>query len=149
MGPTVLVGAIILWIVPTFVGHALGRPRRRWGAAYGLCLGWLGVLILALLPPLPELSTAAQLARLERQRGQLRADYVLKEQARLQAELATATRECPFCKEEMRRDATVCRHCGRDSEAWIYEDGRWRARSGDVWYALVESRGEWEPFQTA
>jgi type VI protein secretion system component VasK len=145
----VLVAAIVLWVVPTFAAHGLGKPRRRWGALYGLFLGWLGVIIVALLPALPELSTAEQLARLERRRGQLRPDYVAREQARLRAELATATRECPFCKEAMRRDASVCRHCRHDSDAWIYEDGRWRARSGDAWFALVEASGEWEPLGAA
>jgi len=148
MGPTVVVAAIILWIVPTFVAQAIGKPLRRSGAAYGLLLGWLGVVILVLLPALPELSAAEQLARLERRRGQLRPEYIAKEQMRLRAALATATRECPFCKEEMRRDASVCPHCRRDSEAWIYEEGQWRARSGNAWFALVESRGEWEPLQT-
>jgi len=148
MSTAVVVVAIILWVVPAFVGHAIGKPRRRSGAAYGFLLGWLGVIILLLLPALPELSTAEQLARLERQRGQLRPEYIAKEQARLRAALATATRECPFCKQEMRRDASVCPHCRHDSEAWIYADGQWRARSGKVWFALVESRGEWEPLQT-
>jgi hypothetical protein len=148
MGPAVVVAAIILWIVPIFVGHGIGKPRRRSGAAYGLFLGWLGVVILVLLPTLPEISTAEQLARLERRRGQLRPEYIATERARLRAALATATRECPFCKEKMRRDASVCRHCRHDSEAWIYEDGQWRARSGKMWFALVESRGEWEPLRT-
>ena len=148
MGLGVLAGAIILWIVPAFVAYGLGKPRRRWGAAYGLCLGWLGVIIVALLPPVPERSVAERLAWLERRGGQLRPAYVAEEQARLHAELATATRECPFCKEEMRRDASVCRHCGRDSEAWIYEGGQWRARSGEAWFCLVEASGEWEPLGT-
>ena len=26
-------------------------------------------------------------------------------------------RECPYCKEQMRRDASVCPHCQRDSPA--------------------------------
>jgi RNA polymerase subunit RPABC4/transcription elongation factor Spt4 len=31
-----------------------------------------------------------------------------------------AVRECPHCKEAMRRDASVCPHCRRDSDAWRY-----------------------------
>ncbi len=83
MGTGVLVAAIILWIIPTFTAHALGKPRRRAGAAYGLFLGWLGVIILALLPALPELSAAEQHERLERRRGQLQPRaMVARERAR-------------------------------------------------------------------
>jgi hypothetical protein len=32
-------------------------------------------------------------------------------------------RECPYCKEPMRRDASVCPHCRRGSPAWEYRDG--------------------------
>ena len=149
MGTGVLVAAVILWIVPIVAARAIGKPRRRSGAAYGLFLGWFGVIILALLPALPELSVAEQLERLERRRGQLRPDYVAREQARLRAALATANRECPFCREAMRRDASVCPHCGRDSDAWIYDEGQWRARSGKAWFRFVEASGEWEPLQRA
>lgn len=50
----VIVGAAILWVVPIFVAVSLGRTKRREGWAYGLFLGWIGVLILALLPALPD-----------------------------------------------------------------------------------------------
>ena len=46
----VATGAIILWVIPVFVAYSMGRPKRREGLAYGLFLGWLGVIILALLP---------------------------------------------------------------------------------------------------
>lgn len=47
-----------------------------------------------------------------------------------------ALRECPHCKEAMRRDASVCPHCRRESEAWEY-DGRWWTRDPSgarVWF---------------
>ena len=42
-------------------------------------------------------------------------------------------RECPFCKELMRRDASVCPHCRRESPAWKHHGGRcWtRAETGE------------------
>lgn len=46
-------------------------------------------------------------------------------------------RECPYCKEAMRRDASVCPHCRRESPAWEYRDFRWWTRTSDgqqVWY---------------
>lgn len=35
------------------------------------------------------------------------------------------TRECPFCKTEIRPDASVCPHCQRESEPWTENDGYW------------------------
>jgi hypothetical protein len=52
-------------------------------------------------------------------------------------------RECPHCKEPMRRDASVCPHCQRDSEAWTYNDGAWWLNRDDTWLWLDESTGEW------
>ena len=48
-------------------------------------------------------------------------------------------RECPHCKEPMRRDANVCPHCRRESPAWEYEpsDRRWWASDSDggrMWF---------------
>jgi hypothetical protein len=36
-----------------------------------------------------------------------------------------AVRTCPYCREAMQRDASVCPHCRRESQAWTYEEGRW------------------------
>ena len=52
MDTLILIG--VLWVVPWFLGNAMGKPKRRAGFMYGFLLGWLGILILALLPPLPE-----------------------------------------------------------------------------------------------
>ena len=99
----------------------IGKPKRRSGAAYGIFLGWLGVLIVAVLPAVP-----AQVVP-------------------VQPNLALATRECPFCKEPMRRDASVCPHCRHDSEPWVFEGGRWRAKVGEAWDQFVEATREWVP----
>lgn len=57
-----------------------------------------------------------------------------------------ATRECPHCKEAMRRDASVCPHCQRNSEPWIFHENRWwvKRESGD--YFLDEKTGNWTLF---
>lgn len=83
MDPLVIVA--ILWVIPIFVAYSIGRPKGRMGIAYGLLLGWVGVIILALLPPVRN--------------------------------AAAGYRPCPFCKEQIRRDATVCPFCQRDVEA--------------------------------
>ena len=40
-----------LWVAPVFVAHSIGKPKNREGWLYGLALGWIGVLVLALRPP--------------------------------------------------------------------------------------------------
>lgn len=75
-------GAVILWVVPIFVARSQGHAKNRDGWVYGLFLGWLGVLILALLPPLDD--------------GRYG--------------------ECPWCREDIRFDASVCPHCRRTVE---------------------------------
>ena len=55
-----------------------------------------------------------------------------------------ATRECPYCKEQMRRDASVCPHCRHDSPPWTWHEGRWWFRSTDGnAYWLDEGQGRW------
>jgi hypothetical protein len=41
----------LLWFIPIYVAHQIGAPKHRHGLLWGLCLGWLGVLVVALLPP--------------------------------------------------------------------------------------------------
>ena len=54
-----------------------------------------------------------------------------------------ATRECPFCKEAMRRDASVCPHCRLESEPWTYKDGYWWVRRDDGFHYLDERTRSW------
>jgi hypothetical protein len=54
MGPLEVFAAIILWVVPCYICYEQGKPKHRRGLAWGLCLGWLGVLALAVLPAGPE-----------------------------------------------------------------------------------------------
>lgn len=54
MGGGFLVVAVVFWIIPIFVAHGRGKAKHRAGVAYGLFLGWIGVLILAVLPPLVD-----------------------------------------------------------------------------------------------
>lgn len=46
-------------------------------------------------------------------------------------------RECPHCREPMRRDASVCPHCQRDSEPWFFEADMWWTEDEDgrlMWF---------------
>ena len=51
MGPTEVTAAIVLWIIPIFLAYGIGKPKNRAGLAYGIFLGWIGVICVALLPP--------------------------------------------------------------------------------------------------
>ena len=109
----------IFSIAPIFVGHAIGKPKGRAGWAWGLFLGWIGVIIVALLSPRRDVAAEVQEARMYR--------------------------ECPSCKERMRRDASVCPHCHRESAAWTQHDGFWWTTDGDGrWVFLDESTREWK-----
>ena len=54
-------------------------------------------------------------------------------------------RECPHCKEAMRRDASDCPHCRQASTPWRFYEGRWwyRATEQDAWRWLDEKTGNW------
>jgi hypothetical protein len=41
------------FVAPVFICHGLGESRDRTGWVWGLLLGWLGVLILACMRPVP------------------------------------------------------------------------------------------------
>jgi len=52
-------------------------------------------------------------------------------------------RECPHCKEQMRRDASVCPHCQRDSEPWRKEGDRWWQLQEGTWRHWDEGAHQW------
>jgi len=45
------------------------------------------------------------------------------------------TRECPYCKSEIRPDASVCPHCRRESPPWTLKN--------NIWWRQDEGSGEW------
>lgn len=81
--------------------------------------------------------------------GALLGNLQLKRDPKGQPELSTipadkgSIRECPHCKELMRRDAGVCPHCRRESPAWTFNEGRWWLQSEGEWYWLDDGRGAW------
>ena len=42
---------LIVWGLAILVGHKIGEPKGRQGWAWGLLLGWIGVVIVACLGP--------------------------------------------------------------------------------------------------
>ena len=132
---TVLI--LIIWIGSVFVARSIGKSKRRDGWVYGLLLGPIGVLIVALLPPRPDLT----LEELEHHRPHMSNERYERTRTALTSGLAY--RECPFCKEDMRRDASVCPHCRRPSPAWTLHEGHWWTDVDGVWYRLDELTNSW------
>jgi hypothetical protein len=53
-------------------------------------------------------------------------------------------RECPHCREPMRREASVCPHCRRESRPMQFHEGRWWSQvGGGRWYYLDETTNQW------
>jgi hypothetical protein len=69
---------------------------------------------------------------------------VRSSEGRRTAAVVADRRECPACKELIRRDATICPHCRTASEPWTFSDGRWWvARADGRWY-LDARDGTWK-----
>jgi hypothetical protein len=45
------IAVVIFMIPPTIVGYKIGAKKNRAGWAWGLLLGWIGVIIVACLGP--------------------------------------------------------------------------------------------------
>jgi hypothetical protein len=50
-GGTVMLVLSLIWLLPIVISIELGKSRDRMGWMWGLFLGWLGVLILAIMRP--------------------------------------------------------------------------------------------------
>jgi hypothetical protein len=69
-----------------------------------------------------------------------------------EAEMATPQqrsihRECPSCKESMRRDASVCPHCRNESAPWQWDTRHWWVESSSGRYWLDEDSGQWVKYE--
>lgn len=121
-GPEILVLFVVGGIVTGIIASVMWTNKGGGGGtgfALGFFLGILGVLLAALLTP-----TATQ-------------------------PHPRTMRECPHCKERMRRDASVCPHCRRESSPWRLHEGKWWAETESGWYWLDERANEWKPFEAA
>jgi hypothetical protein len=56
-------------------------------------------------------------------------------------------RECPHCREQMRRDASVCPHCRMESAPWTLHDGRWWTQRDGQWYVRDEQADIWRKWE--
>jgi hypothetical protein len=49
IGVIIVIG--IMSVLPIYVAHQIGTSKNRLGWVWGFLLGWLGVIVVALLPP--------------------------------------------------------------------------------------------------
>lgn len=89
-----LIFIAIFWIAPIFVGQKIGAPKNRAGWAWGLVLGWLGVIIVAVLSNKnPQIAAQdSALTAKQREVQQLEMDIRLAELQAKKRELEAAER---------------------------------------------------------
>jgi hypothetical protein len=95
---TALIFIATMWVLPIFVGKSIGDRKGRAGWAWGLLLGWLGVIIVACLSD--KRSDAHQL-----QPGHP-----------VSLPQPQSGKTCPDCAETVQPAARVCRFCGHRFE---------------------------------
>jgi len=76
---------LFVWIAPIVVGQKLGAPKNRAGWAWGLFLGWLGVIIVACLSTKSRVGASPPK---QREMTQLETEVRLAELAQRQAAVA-------------------------------------------------------------
>ena len=55
-----LVFIAVFSLLPIYVAHRIGAPKGRMGWLWGLLLGWVGVIIVAVLPPASRQTAAPE-----------------------------------------------------------------------------------------
>jgi hypothetical protein len=139
-GGGVLLVVVALYFLPTIIAAARKVPSVGSVVVINVLLGWtlIGwVVALAMAARSPAVRAADSVVET--------APSPLGGASSTPAELY---RECPFCKERMRRDASVCPHCRNQSEPWEFTDGVWWRNVDGRWSWLNETTGRWSAAKT-
>ena len=141
-GDGVVLVVVCLYFLPTIIAMARKVPNTGSVVVVNLLLGWtiIGwVVALAMAARASVKSNSAQAPEM----GRPTVPTVKAESA-----LGPMHRECPSCKEPMRRDASVCPHCRNPSDPWQLNDGVWWRKIAGEWNSLDETTGAWSPAKT-
>jgi len=92
---------VVSWLISGLIGAAIGSTRGRSGAGFvlGAFLGFFGWIIVAMMGP-----TAAHEARRS-------AEVSALQRPSLTAAVSRLDRPCPWCGEDIKRSAKICRFC--------------------------------------
>jgi hypothetical protein len=126
---------ILLVVVGSTIWVGFDASKREWGSGSGTPRWVLGCILLWLV--------VFPIYLVKRTR------VPLKDESRIASATVPgdprAYRECPHCKESMRRDAEICPHCRLQSPAWRFHDGHWwfRDLEHEPWQWLDEETGQW------
>lgn len=82
---------VIVWIICAFIGMGIGKGKGKGGAGFalGLFLGPIGIVIIALMK-----ENTVEVEAMALSSGE--------------------SRKCPFCAELVKREALICKHCGKE-----------------------------------
>ncbi len=129
---------VLLAVVGSTIWVGVDASRREWGDGIGTA-GWVIFCLLLWIVAFP-----VYLAK----RGKVPLKDAVAQAAPVTAPALDALyRECPYCKEPMRRDAGTCPHCRKESEPWRFHEGRWWARDAKgTWQWLDDHARVWTPF---
>jgi hypothetical protein len=105
-----------LYYVPTIVAAVRKAPRLGVIVVINVLLGW------TLIGWFVALALAF---RSRPQKGEADSEEATTPNTEAISASALVHRECPHCEQQMRRDASVCPHCQRDSPPWSKEGDRW------------------------
>jgi hypothetical protein len=132
-----LLTVISLIVVGTWIWVGVDASKRDWSEiGYGT-VGWLIGCFLLWIVFFP-------LYLVRRKKAPLKGASIVAGPAGVSSH-AEMYRECPHCKEAMRRDADTCPHCRRTSTPWRFYEGRWwfRENAEAAWQWLDEKTGSW------